>query len=363
MTNNKLYVFTQSQAEFWAREIGCKVSDSDSQNLNSLNDLIALGIRPIVEINQNVEKFQRFPKNSLIALLNTDEKYDTLISEACLKSDVFAGLIRQYTLPKTNSFKVIAAGIKGIMESFKIIDWKTPRRTLGWGVEGFGMAKRQRKIAKLAENNDKITIEIPLGYTDFFVESYEQAISNKFKTDIKKDESLLRFSLENNTFSKKKEFNFVFIGQIGQIIRRHAIQSLKKFESKKLVLREGYGGVSNDENRALKIGEEYVKGLFDSRISVCPPGNISGNSYRIMESLICGAFPAVMSNILCDPQFESPVVEAIKGRKPLTWARYLRKLERVSDERLQQIVEENIKKFRTEIQFAKNQLEALQSAS
>jgi hypothetical protein len=79
-----------------------------------------------------------------------------------------------------------------------------------------------------------------------------------------------------------------------------------------------------------------------------------------MESLICGAYPAVMSNVLCDPQFESPVIEVLHGRKPRTWYRYLKKLEKVPEEELQANVLENLNKFRKEINMAKKEIEALQ---
>jgi hypothetical protein len=68
-----------------------------------------------------------------------------------------------------------------------------------------------------------------------------------------------------------------------------------------------------------------------------------------------------MSNVLCDPQFKSPVIEVLSGRKPRTWYRYLKKLERVPEAELQQKVLENLHKFTNEINVAKLQIEALQS--
>jgi hypothetical protein len=361
MKKNELHVFTNSQSEFWAREMGCRAWKVDDKLMDSLQELINLGLRPIIEIDGNLERFQNLPRNSLIALLNTDEKYDVIISEVCLKSDVFVGLIRQYTTQKTSATKTLGAILKGIMESSKIFEWNTPRRTIGWGIEGLGMVIRQRKIMRMTQKFGKPTINIPLGYTDYFVESYNQEILSRFKIRIDPEESLLTYASNNLDSLNNKKFDFVFIGQIGQIVRFYAINALKKFHSKRLVVRNGYGGVSNDENRKLRIGEEYVSGLMDSRVSVCPPGNISGNSYRIMESLICGAYPAVMSNVLCDPQFESPVIEVLQESKPRTWSRYLKKLEKVSEAKLQLRVVENLNKISDEIKVAKLEIQNLQA--
>jgi hypothetical protein len=82
-----------------------------------------------------------------------------------------------------------------------------------------------------------------------------------------------------------------------------------------------------------------------------------------MESLICGAYPAVMGKVLCDPLFESPVIEVITNKKPRTWTAYLKKLELVTDEQLQACVMENITKFKSEIEEAKTKLIALQHRS
>ena len=92
---------------------------------------------------------------------------------------------------------------------------------------------------------------------------------------------------------------------------------MKKFNSTNLIVREGHDDVSNNENPRLKFGEENGDGLIGSKISVCPPGNIYGNSSGIIESLICDAYPAVMSNILCNSLFESPVNEVLSGRNPV----------------------------------------------
>lgn len=224
-----------------------------------------------------------------------------------------------------------------------------------------GMFKRQLRIKKETKYSGKSIINIPLGYTDFFAETFLSYLEREQSNEVSESDSLLEFAILANTQPSHRTYKFVFIGQFGQIVRQYAINALQKFDSKKLVVRISYGGVSNDENRKLKIGEEYVNGLIESHISVCPPGNISGNSYRIMESLICGSYPAVMSNVLCDPLFESPVIEVLRGRKPFTWHRYLKRLDKVPSAELQQKVVENLHKFREEISVANLQIEAFQA--
>jgi hypothetical protein len=271
-------------------------------------------------------------------------------------------VIRQYKIYEKRKSNIQGVIFFGVLQSLKIIEFITVKRTLGWLIEGLQIMRRQMRIESLSKKTDKIIIEIPLGYTDYFAETYLEMISHSERVGYEKNDSLIEISIDDLNFLNSLKINtFVFIGQSGQIVRRHAIEALKKFDSTNLVVREGYGGVSNNENRKLRIGEEYVDGLIGSKISVCPPGNISGNSYRIMESLICGAYPAVMSNILCDPLFKSPVIEVLSGRKPRTWYRYLKKLEEMPQAQLKEKVLENLSKFKDEINLAKLEIQALQT--
>lgn len=341
--NIKGYVLTTAQEQFWVREFGFEVS---YPSFEAANRLLEKHVIPIVEIRDGIQGYLQLPESSIIALLNTDEKHDYEMFKSIIECDVFIGVIRQYKIHEKRNMHLSSVVFFGIVESLKILEVLTIKRTLGWLIEGLQMRRRQIKIANLSKKTNKGIIEIPLGYTDYFAETFLGKISQRKIIDRNEKSSLLELAIKDLKFLNSiKVGKFVFIGQSGQIVRRHAIEALKNFTSTKIVVREGYGGVSSNENRKLRIGEEYVSGLMESKVSVCPPGNISGNSYRITESLICGSYPAVMSNVLCDPQFESPVIEVLQGRKPRTWYRYLKKLEKVSEEELQDNVLRNLNKF------------------
>lgn len=343
------------------REFKAKIISDNENTFEKLHEIIDSGYCPVIEVIKFKAEFSSFPPDSLIALLSTDEKYDSELNSTILSCRAFKAVIRPYKIPERSISLICKAFWSGFVEGVKDFRFQTPKKLIGWGIEGLGMIKRQARIRQEIIDSRKIVINIPLGYTDFFAETFLESLKIENNKIYPEDESFLEIAIERHFISKNKNYKFVFIGQIGQIVRQHAIGALKKFDSKRLILRNGYGGVSNDENRKLRIGEEYVSGLMESHVSVCPPGNISGNSYRILESLICGAYPAVMGNVLCDPQFESPVIEALSGRKPRTWFRYLKKLEKVSEAELQEKVLENLNKFREEISLAKLEIEALQA--
>ena len=354
-------IFTNDQTEYWMREFGFLVHKMNDANQSVLRNLVESGMTPLVAVEKNLEAFRGFPPDSLIALLNADEKYDSELNAAILNCVVFKATIRMYRVPEASYRGIFKALLIGLLESLKVLNFITPKRFAGWSIEGIGMAKRQSRMARDIENSGKTIINVPLGYTDFFAETFLEKLKHTESMEVLKIDSLLEIAVKSNFISKSKKNKFAFIGQLGHLVRQYAIEALRKFDLKILIVRDGYGGVSNEENRKLRIGEEYVDGLMESCVSVCPPGNISGNSYRIMESLICGAYPAVMSSVLCDPLFESPVIEVLPGRKPHTWYRYLKKLEKVSEVKLQLSVLENLHKFRDEIKVAKLEIENLQA--
>ena len=355
------FIFTQHKSEYWTRELKAEVILDSENLLKSIGEKIELGYRPIVELTDYNGELDSFPANSLIALLYADEKYDSKLNSSVLNSSVFKAIIRQYKISSTSQYEILKAIFVSLAESSKFLSFQMPRRLAVWCFKGMGMAKRQARIKKQIENSGKIIVNVPLGYTDFFAETFLENLENSGKSLVSKSDSLFEITIQRSFISKRKNYKFVFIGQSGQIVRQYAIKALQKFDSKRLIVRNRYSGIGNDENRKLRIGQEYVSGLLESQVSVCPPGNISGNSFRIMESLLCGAYPAVMSNVLCDPQFESPVIEVLQGRKPRTWYRYLKKLEKVPEAELQQKVVENLYKFREEIRLAKLEIEALQA--
>jgi hypothetical protein len=355
-----LFVFTQNQSQYWSREFKAKTISGNENTFEKIHEIVDSGHCPVVEVINFEAQFLTFPANSLIALLSTDEKYDLELNSSVLNCKAFKAVIRPYKIPERSISLICKAFWTGLVEGAKHFSSQTPRKLVGWGIEGIGMIKRQSRIRQMIVDSGKTVINIPLGYTDFFAETFLENLKIESNKIYLKDKSLLEIAIASGAFIQDKVYKFVFIGQIGQIVRQFAISALEGFSSKKLVIRVTYGGVSNDENRKLGIGKEYVIGLTESQISVCPPGNISGNSYRIMESLICGAFPAVMSNVLCDPMFQSPVLEVFDGHKPWTWTRYLKKIENSSKLDLQEKTFANLKIFREEIKVIKLAIEVFQ---
>jgi hypothetical protein len=147
----------------------------------------------------------------------------------------------------------------------------------------------------------------PLGYTNIFAES----VSRLLQTGAEADGSLFDLS------SQKIQTKFIdvcFVGQKGNVERqkfvKDAIGEMSKCEINpnfKVVVREEFGGVRNSLEKTTWC-DEYVEILNRASVSICPPGNYSGVTYRFAESLLLNCYPLQLNEVLTDPNWE-PYIE------------------------------------------------------
>ena len=328
-------------------------------NLTKIVTSILLGQIPIIEMNpETLEHLQGIDlgSNSFVAYINADEKYEKKFNFDLIKFSNVKAIIRPYSLNYFRFQSLTLAIISGLNGSATNFNFVMPKRFLRWMLEGFGMIYRQIRIKNLQEKYNKISISIPLGYTDLFAESFLKFHSNNIELNSSERNSLVKFALKQNSSANYRKTKFVFIGQSGQIVRQFGIRATSKRVDSKILERSYYGGANKESTNSQKNGKEYVELLHDAQVSVCPPGNISGNSYRIYESVICNAFPAVMNNVLCDPLFEAPIHLGSRLRQKVSWESYLEFLSNLEPIKLQN---ENFKILKGFIGETRSTYEAL----
>ena len=156
------------------------------------------------------------------------------------------------------------------------------------------MVKRQFFIAVLERVYSKVSIPMPLGYNDLFAESFCKV------NQVNSDSSLVKFALKSIS-ARNKKFDIAFVGQSGKLTRRVAIEAMNNVLQKELIIRKNYGGAIGIYGATLESGIESVHALMNSKFALCPPGNYSNNTFRIAESLICGAVPMFNQGSITDP--------------------------------------------------------------
>jgi hypothetical protein len=111
------------------------------------------------------------------------------------------------------------------------------------------------------------------------------------------------------------------MGQRGSFWRRYALEELQLSElvrQSTILVRDEFGGTLGANGASIETGQEYVAGLLNTNISMCPPGNYSSSTFRYLESLICGAIPAIAEGTPTDALFRAP----FGPHETCKWARW-----------------------------------------
>jgi hypothetical protein len=353
-----MIAIVNSQCEYWKREFGADITIKDSFFQTKVLEIIRRGIKPVVQIDNDLDELQflsKLPKKSIIAWLHSDEALNTSFNKKIIRLDSVSLILRPYHLnnPEIKNLKLSALyflknikHLKSIAEYIKMFFWL-------W--RGFGMYSREKKIIKMLMKKQKPFHNFPLGYTDVFCKSFlkisefEPLISNQ---------SLLSDQFTPKVFPIN---SLSFVGQVGQIVRTVAIRSAEKAPGSNVIKRTEYGAGNYDDKIVQTNGLEYVRMVLSSKFILCPPGNISGNSFRIHETVVSKRVPIVVSNPLSDPNFVSPFNDLFKGNDFQSWDQVIDSLPIISESRYGSLVESNFKILQNQIFIAKAMIEKVLS--
>ena len=294
---SKIYVVSSSEHEFWRREFQAEVLIKDEDYLARLKDLIRSGVKPVIQVGpsrQEAFDLMELPKASVIVQFHADETYLPKVNFQIIRNPAVSMILRSYPIPKLKFSRFFVSQYSGLKDLSHNFTFSNFLEYLKLFFAGIIMVKRQVFIFILERIYSKVSVPMPLGYTDLFAESYLKVNS------INNDLSLIEFKLDNLNV-EGRYFKIAFVGQLGKLTRRVAIEATKNISPKKLVIRKNYGGAVGIYGASLESGIENIQTLMSSKLSLCPPGNYSNNTFRISESLICGAFPVFSQSSISDP--------------------------------------------------------------
>ena len=120
----------------------------------------------------------------------------------------------------------------------------------------------------------------------------------------------------------------------------------------------------HQENEGVqKNGMEYVRMILSSKFILCPPGNISGNTFRIHETVVARRVPLVTSNPPSDPNFESPVNAVSSENNTRSWDKIISGITTISNDRYNEILKSNLKLLNDQILSARDLIESFEVKS
>ena len=339
-----------SQMEYWNREFQAEVIRKDDAFQKNVTLLVSRGVVPVIQLDNDqdeLEFLKSLPAKSVIGWCYSDEGLDTNFASSLSKLDSLLIILRPYHL---NSFKVrnLVLSCKYVISNLENV--KTLKNGLKltlWYFRGLAMCYREQKIRKIYKDAKLKYLNFPLGYTDVFCSSI--VTSPNIQTDN------LSGSLLDLTILHKNDVrnHLVFIGQIGQIVRSVAISAARSTRSSTIITRFEYGAGSLLEKGVQEKGIEYLNTVLDSKFVLCPPGNISGNSFRIHETVLLGRLPIVLSHIASDPNFFTPFENKKLQYKGQSWKKRILETTQISDKEYKLKVAENLSTLRLQINQTK----------
>lgn len=324
-----MLIIGQDQKEYMRREFGAEFVGNLDDNRFSINEFIAAGIKPVIQVGTQFYEFdflESLPNNSIIVHLFADEIYSPVINRKIIRMNSVAGIIRSYPLYRFSISKIV----KSLIFTWDDIDSADFLKDFIPVSKQFlaGLIMVKRQIAILLSENiyRKKSCLIPLGYTDHFAHSFlrKEELSNNDST-----QSLIMCKIQTDT-SGSKPYLFVFLGQRGQILRELAINIGKKYLNSYIKVRRAYGGVVPGEVNDL-TGVENVEAMQKSNFTIVPPGNYSAQTFRLCEAIICNSIPLTKNFIASDPLYSASKNLNITLGKAKSWKVLLNQAQKLTE--------------------------------
>jgi len=253
-------------SEFYKRELDLEAEcvEADSTEPISPNSLIFC-----YDIGVWANRLKVSKTNSVSVILSANEYYDVRKYRELNEFDAIKFAFIDY-LPDYPIRVPLAEITRWIFENKSCL-----RERHFWGT----LKKALKHFKELSSFDFGFpTMRMPLGYSERYVRELELlGLTNG------SNESLLRSSPLCELTGRS---GVSFIGQRGTWYRRQMTSSFSKFPGSRVETYTSWGG-----NPVKQPQTQYADSILGSRFVVCPPGNVSSESFRYMESIILGAIP------------------------------------------------------------------------
>lgn len=347
-----LVFVVNSQQEFWRREFQGQIVHKDETYQIVLLNLIARGIRPIFQIDKDIaelEFLRSLPSDSVIVLCHSDETYDLDFNKTLSQLDSIHLILRPYRLSGFSIRNFFNSLFRTILNLKYASSPKFAMRVILWQGRGLLMQIRQMKIKRIYGRSNKNYRNILIGYTNIFAVSL---IESTFVLDQKSDLSLFDLIADQDLFFGSN--SVTFSGQVGQVIRETSINALSKIPDALIIRRNTYGASNVFKDDVKKKGSEYIQTLKNSKFVLCPPGNISGESYRIFETILMRRIPIAMEYVTSDPNYQLPFKYRGPWQSRLSWRSAIKSALLTKSDILENLASSNFEYYRSELQATKS---------
>ncbi len=325
----KVRYYSAERVEFLSRELDWQfrpINVLDVHEISSTSTEKDLNIVLIGNDRSEIRKIRKLPKRSVWVLLYADETYQPRLNFDVLRCGAVIGVLRSYGIPGKSFRSLIALWMSHSLMFLKTSrSFSSLRGKLGLLLRGQIIIQRQYQIRLMHRLYRRASLNFVPGYTNLFA----KAVLNKLGGDHDRSLSLFALTEERQDLIgnvTNRKFAACFVGQKGNSWRQFLIEQMKlnlPADSTRILLREKFGGTEGSNGAGLNSAKEYLETLLSSQFAVCPGGNYSSATFRLIESLIAGCVPVVSLNSPSDPGYEIDFLEFTTVNATSTWGEKL----------------------------------------
>lgn len=349
-----LVFVVNTQQEYWRREFKGQIHEKDSSYQQEILLLISQGICPVFQIDDDPSEFEflaTLPENSIIVWCHSDERYDLNFNKLISQLQAVRLVLRPYRLHAINLRRIFRSFMQTVVNLSYASNFSFVLRVIRWQIRGLEMAWRQFRVARMYRLKNKEFLNIPIGYTNIFAVSMLKSFN---ELDLSTDLSLFDVSERNTAGFGNREVSFS--GQVGQVVRETAIRATRNFPQASIVCRNSYGASNVLGAEVKKNGLEYISMFRDSRAVLCPPGNISGESFRIFETVLMRRIPLAMNAVTSDPNYVLPFKNFGAWKGSYRWGSLITTALATKIEVLDEIVRKNFIDLKDQVRQTRHEL-------
>jgi hypothetical protein len=278
---------------------------------------------------ETLEVLRMFPPRSVRLLVSSDETNRRDLAAAICSIPAISHVYRTYPLTWERSSRVSRLSLlTGELR-------RLPPRYLGRAARAFVagnvVRKRTRWSSRLFRRRGITVTPLCLGYTEWFEMGLQGLAGEGLLPPIPQEGSLLTFLEANRErILERKSGQLGFVGQLGNFQRQAGIRAARALGYSVGPIRNGFGGGGLLNSQASR---EYVEQLMRCRFTLCPPGNYSGESFRLTEACLAYSIPVEVEPTLSDPSRPAFGAIAAVGVKAGSWQSALSRMSEIEGDR------------------------------
>lgn len=245
-----------------------------------------------------IRALRGFPPRTIRLIVGADETYNPALTREILRQPAVCEVLRSYPFHPGS----LADRIKAIWSSFQQlveVGGADPKGALTAAAAGQVLAYRSTVSRSKFRRAGIRVMGLPLGYADQFVKGLHGVAHMGHLPPLPAEGTLLDYfqSIRPELVASKSTL-LAFVGQRGKFQRNAGLRVANSMNIDIGPIRSSFseGHASNSG-----VAEEYVRSLQYAKFALLPPGNYSGDTFRLYESVLMACVPIAAFPTLSDP--------------------------------------------------------------